>query len=108
MFGLPGFHTSEGKFRGIGNKKKANITKAKLLKGEILYLTVCYSYNSNSNNYRNDNLNGNCRVVVGPKLTGPPRDPDYRGVTVYATRNECPVAGGVPCCSVCSSCSALV
>jgi hypothetical protein len=35
--------------------------------------------------YCNDNFNGKCRATVGPKLSGPPGNPDCRGTNVHRT-----------------------
>ena len=31
----------------------------------------------------NNNFTGKYLAIFGPKLSGPPEDPDYRGSTVY-------------------------
>jgi hypothetical protein len=33
--------------------------------------------------YYNSNFSGKYWAIIGSKLSGPPRDPDYRGTTVY-------------------------
>jgi hypothetical protein len=66
-------------------KKPPLSAKVELLKAEILCLTT---HNNNNNHNHNNNFNGIYRDIFGPKVCGPPGDPeflspDYRETTTF-------------------------
>jgi hypothetical protein len=63
----------------MGNVQKSSLNcEVKLLKAEIVFLTV---YNNNNNiiiMHPSNNFHGKFLAISGPKLSGPSDDPDYR------------------------------
>jgi hypothetical protein len=83
--GLPGngpdyprIRTTEGKFRSIGTIRLSLSAKLNLPEAEMLHLRVCNNSNYYYYYYCNNYCNGKYWFIVGPKLSGPFGDPDYR------------------------------